>query len=58
MGSGSTIIACLETNRKYIGIEKNEYFFKQAEERIQEHIKGNKDHAPTIDINKKYIYIE
>jgi len=58
MGSGSTIIACLETNRKYIGIEKNEYFFKQAEERIQEHIKGNKDHAPTVDITKKYIYIE
>ena len=32
MGSGSTIIACMNTNRKYIGIEKNEEYYKTAEE--------------------------
>jgi site-specific DNA-methyltransferase (adenine-specific) len=35
MGSGTTIVACLNTNRKYIGIEKNEEFFKIAEDRIK-----------------------
>ena len=34
MGSGSTIIACINTNRQYIGFEKNEDYFKIAEERI------------------------
>lgn len=36
MGSGSTIIACLNTNRKYIGIEKDSEIFKVAEKRINE----------------------
>jgi len=38
MGSGSTGIACLKTNRKFIGIEKDENYFKIAEKRINEHI--------------------
>ena len=38
MGSGSTGIACLNTNRKFIGIEKDEKYFKIAEKRINEHI--------------------
>jgi len=35
MGSGSTGVACKNTNRKFIGIELNEEFFKVAEERIK-----------------------
>lgn len=34
MGSGSTGIACLNTNRKFIGIEKDEKYFEIASTRI------------------------
>lgn len=34
MGSGSTAIACMNTNRNFIGIEKDENYFKIAEQRI------------------------
>jgi DNA modification methylase len=34
MGSGSTGVACKNTNRKFIGIEMNEDIFKTAKERI------------------------
>lgn len=35
MGSGSTGIACLNTNRNFIGIELDENYFRIAEERIK-----------------------
>lgn len=35
LGSGTTAIACLNTNRRYIGIEKNERYYKIALERIK-----------------------
>ena len=35
MGSGSTIVAALNTNRKAIGIEMNEGYFNIAKERIE-----------------------
>lgn len=35
MGSGSTIIACINTNRNYIGIEKEEKYFNIANNRIR-----------------------
>jgi site-specific DNA-methyltransferase (adenine-specific) len=35
MGSGTTGIACLNTGRKFIGIEKYEGYFTKAQERIQ-----------------------
>lgn len=38
MGSGSTIIACINTNRKYIGIEMNKTIFETAEKRINERL--------------------
>jgi site-specific DNA-methyltransferase (adenine-specific) len=38
MGSGSTIIACINTNRKYIGIEKEKDIFLTAEKRIEERL--------------------
>ena len=34
MGSGSTGVACKNTNRNFIGIEKDEAYFKIAEQRI------------------------
>jgi site-specific DNA-methyltransferase (adenine-specific) len=35
MGSGTTGVACKNTNRKFIGVEMNEEYFKVAEERIK-----------------------
>ena len=35
MGSGSTGIACINTNRNFIGMELNEKFFKSAKNRIE-----------------------
>ena len=34
MGSGSTGVACKNTNRNFIGIEMNDEYFKIAEQRI------------------------
>ena len=36
MGSGSTGVACVNTNRNFIGIELDENYFKIAKERIKE----------------------
>ena len=36
MGSGSTIVSCINTNREYIGIEKDPDIFRIAETRINE----------------------
>lgn len=38
MGSGTTAVACIRNNRKYIGFEKNEEYFKIAKNRINETI--------------------
>ena len=35
MGSGTTGLACINTNRKFIGIEKEEKYFNIAKERIE-----------------------
>ena len=35
MGSGTTGIACVNTNRKFIGIEKDEKYFNIAKDRIE-----------------------
>ena len=40
MGSGSTIIASINTKRKYIGFEQNVDYFKIAKERIDEQLKN------------------
>ena len=37
MGSGTTGIACLNTNRKFIGIEKDDKYFELANQRIKQH---------------------
>ena len=36
MGSGSTGVACVNTNRNFIGIEKDERYFEIAKQRIEE----------------------
>jgi len=36
MGSGSTAIACMNTNRKFIGIEKNKEYFEIACKRVND----------------------
>jgi site-specific DNA-methyltransferase (adenine-specific) len=38
MGSGSTGVACLNTNRNFIGIEKDGKYFEIAKKRIEEHL--------------------
>ena len=35
MGSGSTCVACVNTNRRYIGFELDEKYFKIAKQRIE-----------------------
>lgn len=39
MGSGSTGIACLNTNRRFVGIELDENYFQIAQDRIENHEK-------------------
>ena len=38
MGSGSTGVACINTNRNFIGIEKDDKYFEVAKKRIEEHL--------------------
>lgn len=45
MGSGTTGVACLNTNRKFIGIEKKEDYYRLAEKRLKETAKGT-----TLDV--------
>ena len=40
MGSGSTAIACINTNRQYIGFELDNTYYNLANERINNHING------------------
>ncbi|AZV43562.1 DNA-cytosine methyltransferase [Peribacillus asahii] len=37
MGSGTTAIACINTNRNYIGFELEKEYFDVANERIYNH---------------------
>lgn len=41
MGSGSTGVACLNTNRKFIGIEKDDKYFDIGVNRINTYLKNN-----------------
>ena len=38
MGSGSTGVACINTNRRFYGIEKDEHYFEVAKNRIEESV--------------------
>lgn len=41
MGSGTTAIACMNTNRNYIGFELDENYYKKSLERIKKHATQN-----------------
>ena len=41
IGSGSTGVACLNTNRKFIGIEIDEHYFNIAKSRIETTVNNN-----------------
>ena len=41
MGSGSTGVACINTNRNFIGMELDENYFAIAKNRIENHLKNN-----------------
>lgn len=53
MGSGSTGIACINTNRNFIGIELDDNYFNIAKDRINVYIEGNdlEDIELNIDID-------
>ena len=38
MGSGTTAIACLNTNRNYIGFEVDKEYYRKATDRINSHV--------------------
>ena len=42
MGSGSTGVACVNTNRKFIGIELDDTYFEIAKERINKAVENTK----------------
>jgi site-specific DNA-methyltransferase (adenine-specific) len=50
MGSGTTAVACIKTNRKYIGFELSEEYCKIAEKRISE-TTSNQIDLPEIERN-------
>ena len=52
MGSGSTGVACVHTNRNFIGIELNEEYFKIAERRIEESKKEITNRLFSYESNK------
>ena len=49
MGSGSTGVACINTNRRFIGIELDENYFNIAKERIEEAVKKKEELLTTFD---------
>ena len=45
MGSGSTGVACLNTNRDFIGIELDDNYFEIAKKRIEEHLTDRPEYS-------------
>lgn len=53
MGSGSTGVACVNTNRDFIGFELTEQYFSIAKERIEKAVQA-KDEQETEEENRSY----
>lgn len=51
MGSGTTAIACIDTNRNFIGIEKVVDYYNQAIERVKRHIAQPQLFEPSLPEN-------
>lgn len=49
MGSGTTAIACMNTNRNFIGIELDETYFAIAKERVEQKREEQENAPPTLD---------
>ena len=50
VGSGTTAIACLELNRKYIVIEKEKEYYEIAKKRIEQWHNEKKDKQPNYEL--------
>ena len=50
LGSGTTAIACLETGRDFIGIEKNEGYYQVALDRVAQHQDLEVNEYPTLKL--------
>jgi site-specific DNA-methyltransferase (adenine-specific) len=53
MGSGTTGVACANTGRNFIGIERDEGYFKIAQDRIEDCQDKGQDYAGTIRSQEK-----
>lgn len=51
MGSFTTAIACLNTKRSFIGIEKDEHYFQVGKDRLEKHL-STLDYTPEIIYNQ------
>ena len=51
MGSGSTGVACINTNRNFIGIELDDTYFNITEKRVNTYIEENKIEDVKLNIN-------
>ena len=49
MGSGSTGVACVNTNRKFIGIELDEKYFEIAKNRLKEAVEKKEELLKVFD---------
>ena len=47
MGSGTTGVACMNLNRRFIGIEKDATYYELAKNRIAESVQKRKENAST-----------
>jgi len=50
LGSGTTAIACLETGRDFIGVEKNEGYYQVALDRVAQHQALEVNEYPTLKL--------
>jgi site-specific DNA-methyltransferase (adenine-specific) len=42
MGSGTTAVACLKLNRRFVGVERSEQYVEIANKRIESYLKQKK----------------
>ena len=50
MGSGSTGVACVNTNRRFIGIELDDKYFEIAKQRIDAAIRDKENPRTEIEV--------